>query len=212
MNVNKWSGVAIAMQSALAATKTITAITKANPGVVSSTAHGYSNGDLIVLDVTGMRQVDGRVFRVSSVATDSFSLEGEDTTLFDTFSAGTAAKLTMGTTLGTTLSITGSGGEFSFISTTTIHDTQETQIPGLPSSMKFEMEHIWDVADAALVAMKSASQSQAQRAFKFTFATGQIMLFTGYVGTTLSPGGSTQDKVTTSVVITAFGSPTYYSA
>lgn len=212
MNVNKWSGVAIAMQSALAATKTITAITKASPGVVTSTAHGYSNGDLIVLDVTGMRQVDGRVFRVSSVATDSFSLEGEDTTLFDTFSAGTAAKLTMGTTLGTTLSISGSGGEFSFIDTTTIHDTQETQIPGLPSSMKFEMEHIWDVADAALVAMKSASQSQAQRAFKFTFATGQIMLFTGYVGTTLSPGGSTQDKVTTSVVITAFGSPTYYSA
>ena len=74
-SVKKWSNVAIAMQSALAAAKTITGITKAAPGVVSSTAHGYSNGDYVYLEVLGMWQLNGRVFRVCNVATDSFRLE-----------------------------------------------------------------------------------------------------------------------------------------
>jgi hypothetical protein len=41
---------------------------------------------------------------------------------------------------------------------------------------------------------------------------GPRVLFTGYVGFTGAPGGSAQDKVTTQAVITAFGSPTYYSS
>jgi hypothetical protein len=81
----KWSNVAIAMQSALAAAKTITAITKANPGVATSPAHGYSAGTYLLLTVAGMFQLDQRVVRVASPATDTFQLEGIDTTNFDTF-------------------------------------------------------------------------------------------------------------------------------
>jgi hypothetical protein len=51
VNVSVWSNVGIAIQSALAAAKTITAITKANPGVASSTTHGYSNGDYVLLTI-----------------------------------------------------------------------------------------------------------------------------------------------------------------
>ena len=39
----KWSNIAIAIQSALAAAKTITAITKANPGVASCTANATAD-------------------------------------------------------------------------------------------------------------------------------------------------------------------------
>jgi hypothetical protein len=211
MNVNKWSGVAVAMQSAIAAIKTITAITLANPGVVTSASHGYSNGDFVVLDVLGMSQVDGRVFRVASVATDTFALEGENTTAFDAFTSGTAQKLTFGTTINTFTGVSGSGGDFSFIDTTTIHDLVKSQIPGIANPLSFSFDSIWDVADTGLIAMKSASDSQAQRAFKFTFSSGQKIVFMGYVGASLIPGGTAMDKVTTKAEITAFGSPTYYS-
>lgn len=209
----KWSNVGVVMQSALAAAKTITGITKASPGVASSTAHGYSNGDYVLLTVSGMFQLDKRVVRVAGVAADTFQLEGIDTTLFDTFSSGTAEKITFGTSITSATSISSSGGDFDMIDTTTIHANAKTQMPGLPSPSAFTMENIWDVSDAGLIAMKAAYDAQAMRAMKFTFGTGgQVMVFAGYVGASLLPGGNAQDKVTTPSVITLYGSPSYYAS
>lgn len=211
--VRKWSGVAVAMQSALAAADTITGITKANPGVVTATAHGISNGTYVVLAVQGMHQLNGRVARVANAATDTFELEGIDTTNFDTFSSGSCQAITFGTTISTAANISASGGDFDFIDTTTIHDNTKTQIPGTANPLAYTMDHNWDAADAGQAAMKTASDAQAQRAFKFTFGTGgPIMVFSGYVGFAGAPTGNAQDKVTSPAVITAFGAPTYYSS
>lgn len=212
-NATLWKNVAIAMQSAIASPKTITGITKANPGVVSSTAHGYTNGDTIYLDVQGMHQVNGRAVRIAGATTDSYQLEGVDTTLFDTFSTGTSAKVTMGTSITTATSINGSGGDFDFEDTTTIHANQRTQVPKLPNPATYTMDNIWDITDAGQAACKAASDAQALRVFSFTFGTGgKKMYFAGYVGASLMPGGQAQGLVTTSIVITMFGSPTYYAS
>lgn len=212
-NATLWKNVAIAMQSAIASPETITGITKANPGVVSSTAHGYTNGDTIYLDVQGMHQVNGRAVRVAGATTDSYQLEGVDTTLFDTFSTGTSAKVTMGTSITTATSINGSGGDFDFEDTTTIHANQRTQVPKLPNPATYTMDNIWDITDAGQAACKAASDAQALRVFSFTFGTGgKKMYFAGYVGASLMPGGQAQGLVTTSIVITMFGSPTYYAS
>ena len=65
--ITKWSNVAIAMQSALGADLTISGITLAAPGVVTSTAHGLVNGDYVVFDISnGMRQIHDKVYRVAS--------------------------------------------------------------------------------------------------------------------------------------------------
>jgi hypothetical protein len=210
MSSPKWLGVGVSMQSAIAATKTLTAITKAVGGVVSSEAHGYSNGDYVLLLVQGMTQVHERVFRISSVATDSFVLEGEDTTLYNTFSSGTAQKLTLGTTFSTLKTISGSGGEWDKLDVTTIHDTIKKIEPGMASAVEFSFDSFWDLADAALIAAVNLSKNQAQAAFLFTFATGHKMAFYGYVGATGVPQGSTGEKVITKLAITASGVPTYY--
>ena len=210
--ITKWSNVAVSVQSAIAATKTITAITKASPGVVSSTAHGYSNGDYVLLTISGMYQLNYRVMRVSAVATDSFSLEGEDTTNYSTFVSGTAQKITFGTTLATLTNINASGGDFDFVDTTTIHDSIKTQIPGLGNPSTYNFESFWDPSDAGLVALKSASDAQAQRAILFSFSNSQKFVFNGYVGCSLSPTGSAQDLIKTSVVFTSLGGPKAYSS
>lgn len=210
----KWSAVAVAMQSAIAATVEITSITKASPGVVTTgSAHGYANGDIVYLSVQGMYQVDGKVVRISAASGSVFTLEGVDTTLFDTFSSGTVQKLTLGTSITTATSISASGGDFDFVDTTTIHANVRTQIPGLPNPATFTMDNVWDVSDAGLLALKLASDGQQIRAFAFTFgAGGQKMYFAGYVGASLIPTGSAQGLVTTQTVITAYGTPTYYAS
>lgn len=211
-SATKWSNIGIAVQSALAAADTITGITKANPGVVTATAHGLNNGDLVVLTVQGMYQLDGRVVRVANKSTDTFELEGVDTTSYDTFTSGTAEAITFGTTLSTATSVSASGGDFDFIDVTTIHDNVKKQIPGLANPATFSFENIWDVSDTGLVALKAASDAQAKRAVRFTFANGQKLYFTGYIGATLLPTGSAQEVVKTSVVVTMFGKPTVYSS
>lgn len=219
MAVTKWSNVALAMQSAIAAAKTITGITLAAPGVVSSTAHGYANGDYVYIESQGMWQIHGRVFRVANQAANSFQLEdvsggtGIDTTAFGTFTSGSAYKLTFGTSVTTAVSMNASGGNFAMIDTTTIHGNQKSQVPGLPDALSMTFDNIWDPTDAGQAAMKTASDAQAKRAFKFTFGTGgKIMVFSGYVGFAGAPAGSAQDKITTQAVITCEGTPTYYSA
>lgn len=89
----------------LEASQNITAITKANPGVVTSAAHGRSNGDIMYLaSIGGMTQLNGRFVKLAGVTTDTYQLKdwdgnNIDTTNYTTYtSGGTASKLFVLTT------------------------------------------------------------------------------------------------------------------
>ncbi len=77
------------------ATKSITAITKANPAVVTASSHGYSNGDDVwINDVGGMTEVNSRKYTVANKTTNTFELSGVDSSSYTTYtSGGTAAKV-----------------------------------------------------------------------------------------------------------------------
>lgn len=217
--VRKMSNVAVAMQSALGSAITITEITQANPLVLTSVAHGLANGAYIVMAIQGMQQLDGRVFRVVNTAADEWQLEdttggtGIDGTSFDSFSSGTAQEITFGTSITTATSMDASGGDFDFIDTTTIHTNVKSQIPGAANPITKTFDNIWDVSDAGQIAMKASSDAQSQLSFRFTYGTGgPIEVFNGYVGFTGSPTGAAQDKIVSPATITAFGTPSYYSA
>jgi len=77
------------------ASKTITAITKANPAVVTATSHGYSDGDHVWINsVVGMTEVNSRRFTVANKTTNTFELSGVASGSYTTYSsAGTAEKV-----------------------------------------------------------------------------------------------------------------------
>jgi len=85
--------------TALAPATTITAITKATPGVLTSVAHGYADGDLVLLDIAGMTELDGAVYRVYAKTADTYQLANLanngaiSTASFTTFTSGTAQKV-----------------------------------------------------------------------------------------------------------------------
>ena len=88
----KWSNVAIAMQSALAAAKTITGITKASPGVVTATAHGYSNGDVLYLSgIGGMTELAAGAYTITNVATNYYELSGINGSAYTAYTSGATA-------------------------------------------------------------------------------------------------------------------------
>lgn len=74
--------------------KNITAITNANPGVLTSTAHGFSNGDEIYIStITGAigTYLNNRNFKVAGVTANTFTLTYMDGTAVDTTSLGAYA-------------------------------------------------------------------------------------------------------------------------
>ena len=77
--------------------KTITAITKANPGVLTSNSHGFSNGDEVFIDnVGGMTELNGRNYLIANSTTNTFTLTdlfgvAVNTTNFTTFTSGGTA-------------------------------------------------------------------------------------------------------------------------
>ena len=76
------------------ASTNITAITKANPGVVTSAAHGLANGDTVLIeDVVGMTEVNDIRFLVAEKTTNTFELTTEagvdvDTSGYTTYTSG----------------------------------------------------------------------------------------------------------------------------
>lgn len=211
----KWSNVAVAMESARGEAQTISSITKADPGVLTTSGTVPTAGQIVYLLVEGMTQLNDAAFRVSGPSGSTFKLEDVDgndidTTGFDAFVSGVFHVITLGTSITTATTISPSGGDFEQIDTTTIHDTQRKTIPGLPSAMSYAMDHIWDITNPGLQALNAAYKANVVKVISFTFGTGgPKMLFAGNVGASLMPGGQSQGLVTTNTVFTINGFPTY---
>lgn len=83
------------LSGTLGARFTITGVTNANPGVVTtSAAHGYVAGDKVVIDdITGMSQLNGNTYTVGTTTSTTFQLKDSnnanvDTSAYTTYSSG----------------------------------------------------------------------------------------------------------------------------
>ena len=76
----------------IVASKNITAISKANPGVVTVTGHGYSNDDYIqIFSVVGMTEANDKIYKITVVDPDNFSI-GVDTSTWTAYTSGGTSK------------------------------------------------------------------------------------------------------------------------
>lgn len=218
MTVHTNSGLKLYMESVIAAAKTISAATNAAPGVFSSTAHGYSNGDIVLLEVQGMVEVNGRLFKVVNVAADTFQIAGVDgstgidTTDYGVFTSGTAKEVTLGTTITGVQDFSPSGGDIKTVPTTTVNDTVDTEIVVGATAMSYNLTMQWDPANAAQQAMIAAFQTRANKGYKILWPDGAHCLFYGTVGYTGAPGGANQGVTTSPAKISMLGPLTNYAA
>lgn len=218
MTIKTNSGLKLFMESAIATAKTISGITKAAPGVVSSTTHGFVNNDIVLLEVQGMVELNGRLFKVVNVAADTFQLAGVDgttgidTTLYNTFSSGTAKKVTLGTSITGVQEFTFSGGDIKTVDTTTVNDLVDTQIVVGAAAQAADLTMQWDPSSAAQQAMIAAFQTRANKGFKVMWPDGAFVLWYGTVGYTGAPGGGKQGVTTSPAKITMLGGLTVCAA
>ena len=79
----------------IATTKNITAITRSSPAQVTIAAHGYETDDIVMISgVGGMTQLNNRMYKVTVIDTNTFSLNSVDSTGFTAYTSG--GSVTMG--------------------------------------------------------------------------------------------------------------------
>lgn len=223
-----WSGVTVAMQSALGAAQDITSITAASPPVLTYVGADPTEDSYVLLaGINSMREVNERVFRANNVSAggNTLELEGENglaytaqgavTGVGSTTGAGSLtsglAPITFGTSLQIVTGVNASGGEPEEVDATTIHDVTRNILYGVFTQVQFSMDLHWDPSDAGLIAMKTASQTKAKRAFLISWPNGYRYAFYGRVAALGAPAGSAQGLTTTVARVSQIGVGTTYA-
>lgn len=173
----------VQIQTALAAAKTITAISKVSEAVITGT-HDYSIGDYILIEaVVGMTQINNRVVRVKSVSTTvSFVAEGLDSTNYTTYvSGGTAKKITFGASFDNITNIDLPDASPDEIDATAINDDERQIVFGHAAAQKGSFAVIADPLSTAVVEVQTAQAANTRRAILLSLSSGYKAIMNAYV-------------------------------
>ena len=166
--------------STIAATKATTVVTNASEAVVTSTAHGYSNGDYVLV-ISGWGRLNKRAFRIKSIATDTFVLEGADTSNTTFFPAGqgvgTVAKVSAWTQLTTVMNPNTSGGDPKKVTYKFIESDVEYSINDGFTATDYTIELDADaIGGTGYTALKTLTDVQTDTIMRMVTRSGSILL------------------------------------
>lgn len=173
------SGTSFFIASAYAAAKTTTSVTNAAEAVVTSAAHGYSNGD--ILEVTsGWGRLNKRVFRIKSITTDTFTLEGADTTNTSFFppgsGVGSVRKVNTFTQIAQVLGVNASGGDPRNVNYRYMESDVEYSINDGFSAQQLSLQLDADsIGTAGYTALKSLTDVQTDTCLRINSKNGALI-------------------------------------
>jgi hypothetical protein len=178
------------VNTSTAGAKTLTAITQANPGVFTSTAHGLVKGDVVTLaGIVGMTQANGLTGVVQYVTANTFILAGLDTTGFSAYTSGGTATPVAYTQVANCKSFTAFDGAATVLDASNLQSTAKEKRMGLQDEGNFAVELDLDTTDAGQIALLAARTAQAQKTFRMTLPNAATATFSGYVTKVNAAGG-----------------------
>lgn len=199
----------------LAAAKTITAITNANPAVATCTAHGYTTGDEIMLS-SGWEDANDSVYKIESVDSNSFKILGLDSTNTSFFPAGSgggsAQKLSAWTAIPQVLTISASGGDARFTDVNPLAKRNGIRIPTGFNATSVTLSLGFDATTPAYKTMVGISRSLSKVAFKQVLSGGSVQYGWGYLTVSEFPKLNNNAVNTVDAALTFLGRTMSYDA
>lgn len=208
-------GSLMQFSTTLAAAKTITGISNANPGVASATAHGYSDNDEVLLE-TGWSDVNETIFKVDQLTADTYSFlefDSSNTSFYPSGSGGgTSRKLSAWTTVPQLLDISTQGGDARFTPIQLLANRNDIQVAtGFnPTSINFTLAH--DPANATVKEMLRLSRTLSKVAIKILISGSAPMYGYGYITMSELPQMARNQVNRLGGVVTLGGRPTLYAS
>ena len=174
------TGSTFFVASTIASAKTVSSVTNATEAVATSTAHGYSNGDIVIM-FSGWGRLNKRAFRIKSVTTDTFVLEGCDTSSTTFFPAGsgigTVQKISTWTQVTTVMNPKTNGGDPKKVTYKFIESDVEYSINDGFAATDYEIELDADsIGSAGYTALKSLTDLQTDTVLRIITKSGSFNL------------------------------------
>ena len=202
----------IRVQSTTGTALTVTAVTKADPGVATATGHGLTTGDVVRFAVsTGMLELDYQTVRVIVTSTDEFELENLNTTNFSDWVSGTAIPISTWHTLCFATGVDLPNNPPNKVTTTNLCSYSEETSIGLSGEVSGSIP-IQDTPGSAALKALSELPAGSVVSFKHTWDSGEEKVFSAQPVYGGGYSGNVGDVTTGQIDVTLKGRIISYAA
>lgn len=180
------------------------------PTIITKSAHGLSNGDVVVLSAfagASAALLNGFTVVISNVTTNTLAIDIDTTGGTLTAANGTLTPQTY-TEIGNVISYNGFDGMASEIPITNLSSSAVEVMLGLQDFGKFSFEIHPDYDDAGQAALRTAKSAGTEKTFKLTMSDAKVATFDAYVkgmpesgGVDAALSGSVELRINGSVVV-----------
>lgn len=194
---------------------TITAISNANPAVVTAEGHGFLAGDIVVL-TSGWVKLTGRAFKVGTVTADTFVLTGVNTLSTQGYpngtSAGTAKKVDKWVNIPQITEVASSGGEQQFYQFGFLEEDEDRQIPTTKSPSTLTLTVADDPSQPYVPVVEAADELKEERVQRLNLVNGDIILYNSIASITNTPSLTRNQIMVRTITLAQQGRVTRYKA
>ena len=213
MAVKLPDGSTVFVASAYAASKAVTAITNAAAPSVSAVAHGLATGDFVEL-TSGWGRLNGRIFKVGTVTTDSFTILGADTSNLERYPAGGGAgsirKISTWVQITQVLDFSTSGGDQQFSTFSFLEEDFERQLPTVTSAQSLSIGIGDDPNLPFYKTLKDANESRSPTGLRLNLRDSSVIAYNGIVSMDETPTTTKGQVMQVTASFSLQGRPTRY--
>lgn len=202
-------GSALNISGSNGVAKNITGLALGNPTIVTSAAHGFSNGDIVGFSgLAGNTTLNGLTCVIKNVTANTYAVD-VDTTGGAAWTAGGVATPVQWTPISNLITFKGFDGQANEIDTTNMSSVAKEFMLGIQDYGHFTFDVNKDFTDAGQVACDAAKRAGTQKSFKLVLPNGKSATFSGYVKNSPLDGAVDQVLKVTGVSIRITGDVVY---
>ena len=173
------------------------AVTNANPAVVTSAAHGLTDGDYVMV-TSSWQSIDGMLLRVENSDTNTFELGGvnsTDTSIFPTTPTLSVKKVTTWLEIPKLMNVQGSGGEQQYAQWQYLAERIQRQKPTFKNARSTGMQVAYDDSHPAYyTALIEADETSNAYPIRVRLPSGNEMAYSMFIGFDADPS-KTQGQI-----------------
>lgn len=205
MSVSLPNGALVAIASGYGASKTMSAVTNADPGVATfASGHGFASAGIVEI-TSGWSRLTEKVVKLGTVSGDTAPLVGIDTSLTSIYpsggGAGSARSITGWTQLSQILTSSSSGGEQQFLEYQFLESDAQKKIPTFKSASGLTFSIADDATQAGYILAAAANDDRLPRAVSITLPSGSVIYYNAYISMNKTPSLSVNELMAVEVTL-----------
>jgi len=159
----------------------VTAVTNANPGVATATAHGLLDADCAYFEgVSGAEQLNGQAIRVNAPTANTFELQGLNTLAMPVFNSGNLHKVLSWMTFAESTSYSIGGGGASKLDASRLIDVIAQEENGLLAAQSLGFNMLAQTIPTACLQLIEGAAQQTQKLYvRITHPDGAVRICYG---------------------------------